>query len=150
MCCVSASTCLMNFVSGDLWVANVRLLQHLNCFGSIKNDLFSFVNCIRYIQVPFLRVRFLRGSQRTAANSSYCVLPRLTAGHKDRICRNLPSGHSPHKGEARPHRPPLPRPTPRLSVAQIANALNFTTSNYFTRYCIKHLGMSPTEYRATH
>lgn len=39
---------------------------------------------------------------------------------------------------------------PRLSVAQIANALNFTTSNYFTRYCIKHLGMSPTEYRAAH
>ena len=39
---------------------------------------------------------------------------------------------------------------PRLSVAQIANALNFTTSNYFTRYCIKHLGMSPTEYRTAH
>ena len=39
---------------------------------------------------------------------------------------------------------------PRLSVAQIANALNFTTSNYFTRYCIKHIGMSPTEYRAAH
>lgn len=39
---------------------------------------------------------------------------------------------------------------PRLSVAQIANALNFTTSNYFTRYCIKHLGKSPTEYRAAH
>ncbi|MBP5513576.1 MAG: AraC family transcriptional regulator [Bacteroidaceae bacterium] len=35
----------------------------------------------------------------------------------------------------------------RLSLTQIAEALNFTTLSYFSRYCTKHLGKSPSEYR---
>ena len=39
---------------------------------------------------------------------------------------------------------------PRLSLTQIASEMNFTSLNYFTRYVQKHLGMTPSEYRAAH
>ena len=35
----------------------------------------------------------------------------------------------------------------RLSLTQIADAMNFTSLSYFSRYCTKHLGLSPSEYR---
>ena len=35
----------------------------------------------------------------------------------------------------------------RLSLTQIAEQMNFTTLSYFSRYCTKHLGQSPSEYR---
>ncbi len=35
----------------------------------------------------------------------------------------------------------------RLSLTQIAELMNFTTLSYFSRYCTKHLGVSPSEYR---
>ncbi len=35
----------------------------------------------------------------------------------------------------------------RLSLTQIAETMNFTSLSYFSRYCTKHLGMSPSEYR---
>ena len=35
----------------------------------------------------------------------------------------------------------------RLSLTQIAEIMNFTTLSYFSRYCSKHLGQSPSEYR---
>ena len=35
----------------------------------------------------------------------------------------------------------------RLSLTQIADAMNFTSLSYFSRYCSKHLGQSPSEYR---
>ncbi len=35
----------------------------------------------------------------------------------------------------------------RLSASQIAEMMNFKTLSYFSRYCKKHLGMSPQEYR---
>ena len=35
----------------------------------------------------------------------------------------------------------------RLSLTQIAEIMNFTTLSYFSRYCYKHLGQSPSEYR---
>lgn len=35
----------------------------------------------------------------------------------------------------------------RLSLTQIAELMNFTTLSYFSRYCTKHLGQSPCEYR---
>ncbi|MBQ9213147.1 MAG: AraC family transcriptional regulator, partial [Bacteroidales bacterium] len=35
----------------------------------------------------------------------------------------------------------------RLSITQICEMMNFTTLSYFSRYCKKHLGMSPQEYR---
>ena len=35
----------------------------------------------------------------------------------------------------------------RLSLTQIADMMNFTTLSYFSRYCKKHLGRSPSEYR---
>ncbi len=35
----------------------------------------------------------------------------------------------------------------RLSLTQIAERMDFTTLSYFSRYCKKHLGMSPSEYR---
>ena len=35
----------------------------------------------------------------------------------------------------------------RLSLTQIADIMNFTTLSYFSRYCSKHLGLSPSEYR---
>ena len=35
----------------------------------------------------------------------------------------------------------------RLSLTQISELMNFTTVSYFSRYCTKHLGQSPSEYR---
>ncbi len=35
----------------------------------------------------------------------------------------------------------------RLSVTQIADQMNFNTLSYFSRYCYKHLGQSPSDYR---
>ena len=35
----------------------------------------------------------------------------------------------------------------RLSLTQIADHMNFTSLSYFSRYCTKHLGMSPSQYR---
>lgn len=35
----------------------------------------------------------------------------------------------------------------RLSLTQIADMMNFTSLSYFSRYCTKHLGQSPSEYR---
>ncbi len=35
----------------------------------------------------------------------------------------------------------------RLSLTQIADNMNFKSLSYFSRYCTKHLGQSPSEYR---
>ena len=35
----------------------------------------------------------------------------------------------------------------RLSLTQIAYRMNFASLSYFSRYCTKHLGQSPSEYR---
>ena len=35
----------------------------------------------------------------------------------------------------------------RLSLTQIADAMHFASLSYFSRYCTKHLGLSPSEYR---
>ena len=35
----------------------------------------------------------------------------------------------------------------RLSLTQIAELMNFASLSYFSRYCTKHLGQSPREYR---
>ena len=35
----------------------------------------------------------------------------------------------------------------RLSLTQIADMMNFASLSYFSRYCTKHLGKSPSEYR---
>ena len=35
----------------------------------------------------------------------------------------------------------------QYSLTQIADAMNFTSLSYFSRYCTKHLGSSPSEYR---
>ena len=35
----------------------------------------------------------------------------------------------------------------RLSLTQIADQMNFSSLSYFSRYCTKHLGKSPSEYR---
>ena len=35
----------------------------------------------------------------------------------------------------------------RLSLTQIAELMNFASLSYFSRYCTKHLGKSPSEYR---
>lgn len=35
----------------------------------------------------------------------------------------------------------------RLSVSQIADEMNFTSVSYFSRYCKKHIGMSPARFR---
>lgn len=37
----------------------------------------------------------------------------------------------------------------RLSLSQIAEDFNFTSLSYFSRYVSKHLGMSPSRYRAS-
>ena len=37
----------------------------------------------------------------------------------------------------------------RLSLTQIAEQMNFTTLSYFSRYCTKHLGQSPSKYRVS-
>lgn len=34
-----------------------------------------------------------------------------------------------------------------LSITQIAEHMNFTSLSYFSRYCTKHLGQTPSEYR---
>lgn len=34
-----------------------------------------------------------------------------------------------------------------LSITQIADEMHFTSVSYFSRYCTKHLGMSPARYR---
>lgn len=34
-----------------------------------------------------------------------------------------------------------------LSITQIADEMHFTSVSYFSRYCAKHLGMSPARYR---
>ena len=35
----------------------------------------------------------------------------------------------------------------RLSLTQISDHMNFASLSYFSRYCKKHLGMSPSDYR---
>ncbi len=35
----------------------------------------------------------------------------------------------------------------RLSLTQIADLMHFTSLSNFSRYCTKHLGQSPSEYR---
>jgi len=35
----------------------------------------------------------------------------------------------------------------RYSLTQIADLMNFTSLSYFSRYCTKHLSMSPSAYR---
>ncbi len=35
----------------------------------------------------------------------------------------------------------------RLSLTQIADRMNFASLSYFSRYCAKHLGQSPSDYR---
>ncbi len=35
----------------------------------------------------------------------------------------------------------------RLSLTQISDRMNFASLSYFSRYCTKHLGMSPSDYR---
>lgn len=35
----------------------------------------------------------------------------------------------------------------RLSITQIADEMNFTSVSYFSRYCSRHIGMSPARYR---
>lgn len=35
----------------------------------------------------------------------------------------------------------------RFSLTQIADQMNFTTLSYFSRYCQKHLGVAPSDYR---
>ena len=35
----------------------------------------------------------------------------------------------------------------RLSITQIADEMNFSSVSYFSRYCSKHIGMSPAQYR---
>ena len=35
----------------------------------------------------------------------------------------------------------------RLSITQIADEMNFTSVSYFSRYCTKHIGMSPARFR---
>lgn len=36
-----------------------------------------------------------------------------------------------------------------LTIGQISETLNFTSVSYFSRYCQKHIGMSPAAYRST-
>lgn len=35
----------------------------------------------------------------------------------------------------------------RLSITQISDEMHFASLSYFSRYCTKHLGMSPARYR---
>ena len=35
----------------------------------------------------------------------------------------------------------------RLSLSQISDRMNFSSLSYFSRYCTKHLGQSPSDYR---
>ena len=38
---------------------------------------------------------------------------------------------------------------PRYSLTQIADRMNFNSLSYFSRYCKKHLGQTPSEYRSS-
>ena len=38
----------------------------------------------------------------------------------------------------------------RMSLTQIAERMNFASLSYFSRYCTKHLGMPPSDYRRSH
>ena len=38
---------------------------------------------------------------------------------------------------------------PSLSLTQIADRMNFSSLSYFSRYCIKHLGKTPTAFRSS-
>lgn len=40
--------------------------------------------------------------------------------------------------------------TSTLSITQIADEMNFSSVSYFSRYCTKHLGLSPIEYRSVY
>lgn len=35
----------------------------------------------------------------------------------------------------------------KLSITQIADEMNFSSVSYFSRYCVKHIGMSPAQFR---
>ena len=35
----------------------------------------------------------------------------------------------------------------KLSITQIADEMNFSSVSYFSRYCVKHIGMSPSQFR---
>lgn len=35
----------------------------------------------------------------------------------------------------------------KMSVTQIADEMNFSSLSYFSRYCVRHLGISPAQYR---
>lgn len=39
--------------------------------------------------------------------------------------------------------------TSTLSITQIVDEMNFSSVSYFSRYCTKHLGMSPAAYRVS-
>lgn len=39
---------------------------------------------------------------------------------------------------------------PSLSLTQISDMMNFTSLSYFSRYCTKHLGITPSAYRSGH
>ena len=34
-----------------------------------------------------------------------------------------------------------------MSVTQIADEMNFSSLSYFSRFCVKHIGMSPAKFR---
>ena len=34
-----------------------------------------------------------------------------------------------------------------MSVSQIADEMNFSSLSYFSRFCVKHIGMSPVKFR---
>ena len=38
---------------------------------------------------------------------------------------------------------------PRYSLTQIADRMNFASLSYFSRYCKKHLGVTPSQYRSS-
>lgn len=35
----------------------------------------------------------------------------------------------------------------KLSITQIAEEMNFSSLSYFSRYCVRHIGMSPAQFR---
>ncbi|MDE5974971.1 MAG: helix-turn-helix domain-containing protein, partial [Muribaculaceae bacterium] len=35
----------------------------------------------------------------------------------------------------------------KMSISQIADEMNFSSPNYFSRFCVKHIGMSPAKFR---
>lgn len=37
----------------------------------------------------------------------------------------------------------------KMSITQIADEMNFTSLSYFSRYCVKHIGMSPARFRTS-